>query len=66
MTLKHKTCINTSVQGFKKDHIRYQCDLSKVKIALIAIMVFFKTLPRSVNTSFMLKGHGQSVLKCKN
>ena len=37
-----------------------------VKIALIANMVFFKTLPRSVKTSFMTKGHGQGVLKRKN
>ena len=29
-----------------------------VKIALIANRVFFKTLPRSVKTSFMTKGHG--------
>ena len=36
-----------------------------VKIALIANMVFFKTLPRSVKTSFMTKGHGQGVLKSK-
>ena len=28
--------------------------------------VFFKTLPRSVKTSFMTKGHGQGVLKRKN
>ena len=27
--------------------------------ALIANRVFFKTLPRSVKTSFMTKGHGQ-------
>ena len=26
----------------------------------------FKTLPRSVKTSFMTKGHGQGVLKRKN
>ena len=46
--------------------------LSLVKIALIANWVFFselglfKTLPRSVKTSFiMTKGHGQGVLKCK-
>ena len=38
----------------------------EVKIALIAKRVFFKTLPRSVKTSFMTKGHGQGVLKCKN
>ena len=49
MTLSHKTCINTSGQGFKT-------------IALIA-NVSFKTLPKSVNTSFMIKGHGQGVLK---
>ena len=30
MTLKHKTCINTSGQGFKKDHIRYQCCIKLV------------------------------------
>ena len=36
------------------------------KIALIANRVFFKTLPRSVKTSFMTKGHGQGVLKRKN
>ena len=29
-------------------------------------MVFFKTLPRSVKTNFMTKGHGQGVLKRKN
>ena len=40
--------------------------LSLVKIALIANRVFFKTLPRSVKTSFMTKGHGQDVLKRKN
>ena len=40
--------------------------LSLVKIALIANRVFFKTLPRSVKTSFMTKGHGQGVLKRKN
>ena len=39
--------------------------LSLLKIALIANRVFFKTLPRSVKTSFMTKGHGQGVLKCK-
>ena len=61
MTLRHKTRFNTSGQGFKKDPIRYQ-----VKIALIANRVFFKTLPRSVKTSFMTKGHGQGVLKRKN
>ena len=37
-----------------------------VKIALIANRVFLKTLPRSVKTSFMTKGHGQGVLKRKN
>ena len=37
-----------------------------VKIALIVNRVFFKTLPRSVKTSFMTKGHGQGVLKRKN
>ena len=37
--------------------------LSLVNIALIANRVFFKTLPRSVKTSFMTKGHGQGVLK---
>ena len=61
MTLRHKTRFNTSGQGFKKDPIRYQCYLS-----LIANRVFFKTLPRSVKTSFMTKGHGQGVLKRKN
>ena len=35
-------------------------------IALTANRVFFKTLPRSVKTSFMTKGHGQGVLKRKN
>ena len=40
--------------------------LSLEKIAVIANRVFFKTLPRSVKTSFMTKGHGQSVLKRKN
>ena len=40
--------------------------LSLVKIAFIANRVFFKTLPRSVKTSFMTKGHGQGVLKRKN
>ena len=40
--------------------------LSLVKIALIANRVFFKTLPRSVKTSFMTKDHGQGVLKRKN
>ena len=49
MTLCHKTRFNTT----KKDSIRYQ-----VKISLIANMVFFETLPRSVKTSFMTKGHG--------
>ena len=39
--------------------------LSLVKIALIANRVFFKTLPRSVKTSFMTKGHGQGVLERK-
>ena len=34
--------------------------------ALIANRVFFKTLPRSVKTSFMTKGHGQGVRKRKN
>ena len=63
MTLRHKTRFNTSGQGFKKDPIRYQC---YKKIALIANRVFFKTLPRSVKTSFMTKGHGQGVLKRKN
>ena len=40
--------------------------LSLVKVALIAKRVFFKTLPRSVNTSFMATGHGQGVLKRKH
>ena len=40
--------------------------LKIVKIALIANRVFFKTLPRSVKTSFMTKGHGQGVLKRKS
>ena len=40
--------------------------LSLVKIALTANRVFLKTLPRSVKTSFMTKGHGQGVLKRKN
>ena len=40
--------------------------LSLVKIALLANRVFFKTLPRSVKTSFMTKSHGQGVLKRKN
>ena len=62
----HKTRFNTSGQGFKKDPIRYQCYLYLVKIALIANRVFFKTLPRSVKSSFMTKGHGQGVLKRKN
>ena len=62
MNLCHKTCFNTSGQGFKKDPIRYQRYLK----ALIANRVFFKTLPRSVKTSFMTKGHGQGVLKHKN
>ena len=71
-----KTRFNTSGQGFKKDPIRYQCYLFKkdpiryqcylLQIALIANRVFFKTLPRSVKTSFMTKGHGQGVLKRKN
>ena len=39
--------------------------LVKIKIALIANRVFFKTLPRSVKMSFMTKGHGQGVLKRK-
>ena len=30
---------------------------NRVKIALIANRVIFKTLPRSVKTSFMIKGH---------
>ena len=52
MTLRHKTHFNTSGQGFEIDPIRYQCYLLLVKIALIANRVFFKTLPRSVKTSF--------------
>ena len=59
MTLRHKTRFDTSGQGFTKDPIRYQC-------SLIANRIFFKTLPRSVKTSFMMKGHGQGVLKRKN
>ena len=55
MTLRHKTRFNT----FK----RRPCSLSM--LALIANRVFFKTLPRSVKTSFMTKGHGQGVLKRK-
>ena len=38
----------------------------KVTIALIANRVFFKTLHRSIKTSFMTKGHGQGVFKRKN
>ena len=34
-----------------------------VKIALIANRVFFKTLFRSINTSFIIKDCGQGVLK---
>ena len=41
MTFRHKTRFNTSGQ-----------DTLLVKIALIANRVFFKTLPRSVKTSF--------------
>ena len=52
--------------SLKKDPIRYQCYLYLVKIALIVNRIFFKTLPRSVKTSFMTKGHGQGVPKCKN
>ena len=32
---------------------------------LIANRVIFKTLPRSVKTSFMTKGHGQGVINAK-
>ena len=40
--------------------------LSVVKTSLIANMGFFKTLSRSIYTSFMIKGGGQDVLKRKN
>ena len=40
--------------------------LSLVKIALIANKAFFKSLSRSICTSFMIKGGRQGVLKCKN
>ena len=36
--------------------------INAIKLALIANRVFFKTLPRSVKTSFMTKGHGQGDL----
>ena len=35
-------------------------------LALIANRVFLKSLPGSVKTSFITKGHGQGVLKRKN
>ena len=60
MTLSHKTCFNTSGQGFKKRP--YSLSML-VKVALIANRVFFKTLPRCVKTSFMTKGHGQCASK---
>ena len=47
-----------------KDRIKSESLL--VKIALIANRVFFKTLPKSVKTSFITKGHGQGALKRKN
>ena len=37
-----------------------------LKIALIANRVFSQNLSRSIYTSFMIKGGGQSVLKRKN
>ena len=40
--------------------------LSFVKIALIANRVSFKTLSRSIYTSFMIKGGSQGVLKRRN
>ena len=36
--------------------------LSLIKIALIENRFFFKTLPRSINARFMLKGGVQGVL----
>ena len=36
-----------------------------VKTALIANRVFFKTLSRTIYTSFMIKGGGQGVLNAK-
>ena len=39
--------------------------LSLVTIALIANRVFFKTLSRRVNTSFMIWGYGQGVQNAK-
>ena len=40
----------------------YSC----VKIALIGNRVFFKTLSSSVYATFIIRGSGQGVLKCKN
>ena len=73
MTLSHKTCFNTSGQGFKKDFIRYQCYSLSLLVLTLLVKVLKKTLfainaifTSIVKTSFMTKGHGQGVLKRKN
>ena len=53
MTLRHKTRFNTSGQGFKKR-------------PYLLSMLSLLEVPRSVKTSFMMKGHAQGVLKRKN
>ena len=59
-TLKHKTCTNTSEQVLEKTLFAID-----TKVALIVNRVFFKTLSRSIYTSYMIKGGGQGVLKRK-
>ena len=60
-TLNHKTCINTSGQGFKKRPYSLSMLYLLVNIALIANKVFFKTLCRSI-----IEDGGQGVHKRKN
>ena len=62
--LNHKTCIKTSGQILEKTLFAINAIFSKV--ALKANRVLFKTLTRSIYTSFMLKGGDQGVLKRKN
>ena len=46
-------------------YFRFGKIVSLVNRALIANSVFFKTLSRSINTSFMIKGGSQGVLNAK-
>ena len=55
--MNHKTCLNTFGQDLEKPLFAIR--------PLIANKVFFKTLSRSIYTSFIIKGGGQGVLKRK-